>query len=222
MPRPSRRAFLGGVSTVALAGLGGCIGPGGSVAGPEGTPDSTRTPPPMTDPPEPTDPVLCRGDPIAVEWSTTDPPGYSEDDNIEYFPENETVRFVFARNATGPVSFRTLPLEKFGAFRAAAVAIDPLRRTVADRLGTDDFESGITTPIGQEGGFEHVIILRVVVRIKDGRVVRITTARLEQVLEAAPGGVDVTLRFEGDVYRRTVPVYAERRIRRGSVLQGEG
>lgn len=151
--------------------------------------------------------VRCRGDPVSVDRTITDTPGYEDD--IEYFPENGTVRFVATRNDKGPVSFGEWSFERWGALESAGVGLERVRETTATRLGTDEFGSGTAQPPGLFSSNSLVIWLFVSTQVEDGEPVRTPSVLLSQLADVAPRSADVTLSLEGDSYSRTVPVFAK-------------
>ncbi len=204
-----RRALL---STLA-AGLAGCLG-GTDVGAPpanDAPPTDSATTDPETATPTrantPSGPVRCRGEPVAVERTVDDPPGY--DDDVEYFPENGTVRFVSVRSGDEAIRFEEMPFERWASIECAEAGLERVRSATADRLGTDEFGSGV----GQSPGFlpssSLVVRLDVATRIEDGETAAPPAVSLSRLADAAPRSVDATVSVEGDQYSRTVPVFAE-------------
>jgi hypothetical protein len=137
----------------------------------------------------------------------TDEPGYEDD--IEYFPANETVRFVTIRNADGPVQFDTWSFEEWGSIECAEVGLERVREATADRLGTDEFGSSIGQPPGFFSSNSLVVWLEVATQVEDGETVSTPTVSLDQLANVAPGSVEATVSIKGDTFSRTVPVFAE-------------
>lgn len=146
-------------------------------------------------------PIRCRGDPVSASLVGGNEPGY--DDEIEYYPENRTVRFVTLSNSTGPVAFGTKPFETWGTWRCAEVALGRVRVVTADRLGTDGFSSG-----GQLAPELAVNVRVTTVKNRDGEVTSKPSSSLSELVDAAPKTVEVTYTLEGDSVSRSIPVFA--------------
>jgi hypothetical protein len=196
-----RRALLSTVGAT-VAGLAGCLG--GSLPSASLPKTNSRT---MTTNPLPDGPIRCRGDPVTAERSVTDTPGYGDD--VEYFPENETVRFVATRNADGPVSFGTWSFVEWGSIEAAKLGLERVRAVTADRLGTDEFGSGMGQPPDFFPDDEMAVLLNVSTRVEDSETVSTPTVSLSRLADVAPRSVEATVSLDGDEYSRTVPVFAE-------------
>ena len=213
---PDRRSYLHLLGLAVAGGLSGCLGArpsGSSPATNERSADpetSTRspeaTPIPPDDPPEP---VRCRGDPISVERSLTDQPGY--DDGIEYSPSNGTVRFVTVRSGGEPAGYDTWAFEEWGRIRTAEVGQEPVQEAAGDRLGTtEDLSSAIGGPPPNASVSSPAIWLDLVTQLDDeGEVYSSPSASLPELAAAAPAAADVTVSLEDDEYARSVPVFAE-------------
>ena len=156
----------------------------------------------------PSEPVRCQGEPVSAERSITDEPGY--DDGVEYFPGNETVRFVAARSGGKPVEFDTWTVEEWGAIESAEVGLERAREVTADRLGTNEFASGVGTPPEATPPEARAISLEVVTELdRDGEVISTSPVSLSQLVEAGPRSVAVTLSLDSRTFERTMPVFAK-------------
>ena len=221
-----RRALLSGLAVTATGGLAACLGGDAPARAPETddqrtetTTTGTTTGTTETDASETASTttrstaVRCRGDPISAERSVADAPGY--DDDIEYFPENRTVRYVATRTGDEPASFGTMPFSKWASIECAEVALDRVRDVLAERLGTDEFGSAIGRPPEFASTDGVVVMLYVSTRIDDGETVSTPTVSLSAVADAAPRSVKTTVSLNGDAFSRTVPVLADH-IRTGA------
>lgn len=222
-PSARRRALLSALGTTATAGLAGCIGdypsasPAPETDGSATTtePDATETDTSTTDTatPEttteesPSDFVRCRGESVSVERSVTDEPGYDED-NREYFPENETIRYVAARSRGEPAAFETISFDEWASIECASAATERAREVTADRLGTDEFGSGTGVPPEIADTEDLVVRLTVSTRVEGGETVETPTLSRDELADAAPRSVEATVSLEGDEFSRTVPVFA--------------
>lgn len=213
-----RRRFLA-LSSISIAALTGCSGspPREETSNPTSTGNpaaSTETPPTQTTETTETDrendlrgPVRCRGDPVSVEKSVTDEPGY--EDNIEYFPSNKTVRFVVARSRDEPISFDTWTFEEWGRIETTEVGMNRVQEATATRLGTDDFSYGMGQPPDDASTDKLVVWLEIGTTYnRDGETINTPTIEFANLVDAAPRSVDTTVSLKDDEYSRTVPVYA--------------
>lgn len=213
-----RRRFLA-LGSTSIAALTGCVGappreetsnpnltdnPAASIETPTTqTPETTETPPQN----DSKGPVRCRGEPVSVEQSITDEPGY--DDNIEYFPSNQTVRFVVARSRDEPISFDTWTFEEWGRIETTEVGMNRAREATKNRLGTDDFSYGMGQPPDDASTDDIVIWLEIGATYdRDGETINTPSVEFTNLVDAAPRSVDSTVSLEGDEYSRTVPVFA--------------
>jgi hypothetical protein len=203
-----RRALLALAATT-VAGVAGCNGgsgpgtaTGSSLAGTDGA-STTRTT--GGDP----DLVRCRGDPVSVERSLTDEPGY--DDGMEYLPRNDTVRFVRSVDGGGPASFGTTSFERWASGMATGAGVRRVRAATADRLdlATTAFRVDQGLPPASSPADPPVIRLLVWTRVEDGDAVRTPAASLARLSGAGPRSVHATVSLDGRRYARSVPVFAE-------------
>jgi hypothetical protein len=150
----------------------------------------------------------CRGEPVAVERSITDEPGY--DDDIEYFPDNESVRFVARRAGGDPAWFETMSFDEWGAVRCADIGRDRAREVTVERVNSQRFEARTGDPPGGETSLP-VVVLSIATRIgPDGQ--RITPPfPVARLAANAPRSVEATVSVDGDSVSRTIPVYAVHR-----------
>jgi hypothetical protein len=228
MPSSTRRRYLTLLGSLGLAGLAGCLesaetqpqtAPSGGTQQPTPTPARTDEPTPPSEvkawaqQATPTGPVRGEADPVSVERTIEDEPGY-EEDNIEYFPENRTIRFVSVRSGGEPAGFDTWTFEEWGSIEAASVGSAYVQQVVADRLNVEALGSAVSRP--PDPGtppYDLVVTLSVdKVLNRQETVVAWPRVRFPDLVDATPRSVDVTLFLEGDRYTRTVPVYASYRV----------
>lgn len=156
----------------------------------------------------PSEPVRCQGEPVSAERTITDEPGY--EDGLEYYPDNETVRFVAARSGGEPAEFGTWTVEEWGAIESAEVGLERAREVTADRLGTNEFASGVGTPPEATPPEARAISLEIVTELdRDGEVISTSPVSLSQLVEAGPRSVAVTLSLDSKTFERTMPVFAK-------------
>lgn len=191
-----RRSLLTAVSAVVTGGVTGCLS---DVAPVQSTATYTRVAPSPT-------PVRGRGEPISVERSLSDEPGYEDD--REYFPANKTVRYVAATSGGEPVDFETISFEEWAPTKSTEVGMKRVQEVTPTRLGTDEFTAGMGVPPESAQTEGLVIWLTVATRTDDGETISTPTVPLPRLADVAPRSVDVTISIEGDAFSRTVPVFA--------------
>ena len=210
-----RRALLSALTAAGTAAsVAGCLGgtDAGSPPANDAPPTDSATRDATTDTAHPrsdspSGPVRCRGDPVSVERTLSDPPGYGDD--VEYYPDNGTVRFVSIRSGDEAVRFDEMSFDRWASMQCAEAGLERVRSATADRLGTDEFGSGV----GQSPGFlpsnSLVVRLDVATRVGDGETAAPPAVSLSRLADVAPRSVDATVTLEGDAFSRTVPVFAE-------------
>lgn len=196
-----RRALLSALASASVIGLGGCLGENATRIGRDGeTQQSSSTRP------QSRKPVRCRGEPISAERTVTDEPGYEDD--MKYFPSNETIRYVAMMNSDGPAGYETISFEEWGSIECTEAGLEKVREVMADRLDSDEFGSAMGTPPGFFSSDELVITLEIATRVKDEETVT-PALSLSKLADVAPKSVDATVSLDGKEYSRTVPVFAE-------------
>ena len=210
-----RRALLSALTAAGTAASAGCLGDASGTAPDDDGPspadadirdagtDATR---PRSDPPS--KPVRCRGDPVSVERSVTDAPGYADD--IEYYPGNATVRFVAVRSSEKAVRFGEMSFERWASMECAEAGLERVRAATEARLASDEFGSGVGQSPGLLPSHDLVIRLNVATRIGGDGTADPPAVSLSRLADAAPRSVDATVSLAGDSFSRTVPVFAER------------
>lgn len=144
---------------------------------------------------------------MTADRSVNDEPGW--DDNKQYFPGNETVRVVIARSGDEPVSFTDWSFEEWGTIETANVAQPRTIEATEERLGTDEFGSGVGRPPEFASTDDVVVWLRLSTQVEEGEVVRTPSIAFDDLVTNAPRSVETTVSLEGDSYTRRVPVFAE-------------
>jgi len=210
-----RRVFLStmGVSAASMAGcLGRVVGEGRSESGTGDSGGRTGDSRGRTanergsEATPPAEPVRCRGDPVTVEHAVTDRPGYEDD--REYFPSNETVRFVRSRGPDGPNSFGTVAFTEWASVEAVDAAQERVVAATAGRLDTEAFASSVGRPPESAATDAMAVWVELSTAVGDGTVVETPTVTLSTVADAAPRVADVTVSIDGATYTTTVPVFA--------------
>lgn len=200
-----RRSYLAAL-VAGTFGVAGCLGGSRAGSGPETDRSPTEplpTEPVTTEPPS--GPIRCEGEPVTAERTVTDEPGYVDD--VRYFPGNETLRVVIGRSDDEPVSFSTWSFEKWATFECSEAGLGRARAVTADRLGTNEFGSGIGRPPRSAATSSEVVWLEVSTHVQDDDVVRTPAVSLARLVQTAPRSVEATVSLEGDTFSRTVPVF---------------
>ena len=204
-----RRALLISLAA-APVGLAGCLGDATyrTVSAADAPPDeeATRDAGPSSTHP-PSKPVRCRGDPVSVERTMSDAPGYS--DNIEYYPGNATVRFVAVRSSERAVRFGEMSFERWASTECAEAGLERVRAATEAHLASDEFGSGIGQSPGLLPSRDLVIRLNVATRVDGEETAEPPAVSLSRLADAAPRSVDATVSLAGDSFSRAVPVFAE-------------
>lgn len=171
-----------------------------------------------------TDAVRCRGDPVSVERTVADPAGFDTDE-IEYHPENSTVRYVKYQSGGEPVAFGTMSFERWGSTECAEAGLERVRAVTAERLGTDEFGSAMGDPPGFRlpSGFHTWQPPAVTVHVgtmgeldgpgssaSSGSSESTPSISVSELADVAPRSVAATVSLDGDSYSRPVPVFARR------------
>ncbi|WP_239647751.1 hypothetical protein [Natrinema altunense] len=147
------------------------------------------------------------GEPVSVDRTITDDPGY-EQDNVEHFPQNKTVRYVSHMSGGEPAAYDTWSFEEWGRIESAEVGATRARTVTARRLGVEEVGSGMSSPPDEAETEGLVITVQISKTLsRDGEVVSWPVATFPDLKGAAPRSVDVTLSIEGDTFSRPVPVY---------------
>lgn len=202
---PSRRALLAGVSGLAAPSVAGCLR-GTSVGDGEPTADGTGTPTPTQTPDlADADPDVHRGR-DEVELHATE--RFDEDEEITYFPGNETVEYPRLLEGDGEVKeYGELPFEEFARMQCRTAALDPARDHVETRLD-DDVAYG--SSFGRTGSLEgaYAKFTYYEESREDPHGERpATEVDLEEFIDAVPRSVSVTLVFEDREHDCEPPVY---------------
>jgi hypothetical protein len=190
----TRRKFVGGAGLAAT-------GVGATAAGLSAIQDS--------------DPTRCEGEPVSVEKSLTDASGY--DDGIRYFSGNDTIRYVRYRDGDGPVAFETESFENWASGGCAKIALSQVREATPNRLGSDEFGSGLyPTPkllSYLSGEFLSARLVPILTVGKsdaeaDGAENR-SSVDFSRLIRVAPQSAHATISLDGETFSRTVAVFAE-------------
>jgi hypothetical protein len=215
MPSRTRRQLLAGLGATGVTLLTGCTdGSTSPVAPGQGETATTRT---RSSPARewarqatPSGPVRGEGPPVSVERAVTDKRGYTDD--IEYFHENGTVRYVAGTSGGVPIAYDTMTFNRWGELETASAAADRAQGVAVDHLGAAEDAVSALTGVPPDGAPTDLVVttLRVAtLENRDGEVIHTPSVTLPDLVEATPRAVDATVSLDGDSYSRTVPVYAE-------------
>ncbi|SFK86800.1 hypothetical protein SAMN04487950_1529 [Halogranum rubrum] len=225
----SRRSFLHAVGVSLVGVVAGCTAPTDSPAssadvkstttasstrpGDTSTDTRTSTATEDCDTPPNTDMQRASGDSVSTNETVTD-------ENVEYLPETDEVRYVAAWRHTNheeveegekperePV-YETVPFEEWADVESANIAAKHVRDVVGETLPTEALSFGVT---GENG---RLVVLGYLEYLCDRRGTVISQpseeVTLDAVADAAPATVDVSFTFEEAEATRSVPVYVRR------------
>lgn len=216
--QPSRRRFIGALGSSIGFCVAGCatVSPRGST--PPGRPGRTTTGRPTercspstapTAAPSPTEdgPEWRRatGEAVTATHSYVDEPGY--DDDLEYFPENGTVRVVTARGSGEPRAFADWSFEEWGTFRATHVGSERVRAVTARGLGHGNFGVGVGRPPAGAQVLGTSITLYASKTGDGGTTTTTPAVGLERLAAVAPASVEATVSLDGDAFTHIVAVF---------------
>lgn len=224
-----RRSFLHAVSVGLVGVVAGCTGRTGSqasrartentTAASSATPTDTPTGTPVStaagdcDTPPNTGMQRARGDAVSTSEAVTD-------ENVEYLPETEEVRYVARWRGVGPdevetgetphreAEYETIPFEKWANVESASIAAKHARDVVDEALPTEALSFGVTSENGRRVVLVHLEYLC----DRSGTIISQPTEEvtLDTVGDATPETVDVSFTFEEVEATRSVPVYVRR------------
>jgi hypothetical protein len=153
-------------------------------------------------------PIRGRGEPISIEHTVLDPPGYN--DGKEYNATSGTVRYVAATSKGEPVKYETISFEKWATIQTAERGSTAAEKTTTARLDAGaGIDTGFTTAAADRlDPYVIVISLRTVLE-RDGEPMSTPAVEFPALVDEAPRSADVTISLDGDTFSRSVPVYAE-------------
>lgn len=201
-----RRKYLTSVATTLAIGAAGCISqtPTDDTAETDPGAESNPTPTHLPGTPRtPTHEKRAKGEPVSIVRSVTDDPGF--DDEIEYYPSNQTIRYVEVRSDGDPVSFGTSSFEEWGEIETTEIAQKKARSVTVERLEEDEvseLSASLSAPPDSAGA--NAPVARLLLHIDQDPTVSISDVRT-----VAPRSVQVTVSIGGDTYSRIVPVFVE-------------
>lgn len=125
------------------------------------------------------------------------------DASVEYFPENDSVRFVSHRSGDSAAKYSTRDFEEWAQIQCASAAKDPAMRHVEQELGEQ---------VGGSVGGEEVYVTIVTHLNREGNVTSQPNISFDELVATTPKIIEVTYVLE--VRERTceVPVYAEHEV----------
>lgn len=227
----NRRTFLTSASAAALPLLGGCVAraPGTSRDGSSadsanesegGTAVGTESTVVTDDPPSVTDskgPVRGQSD-VDVETEAVE-----DDENVEYLPEEDAVRYVSAWRTTNlteleeepperePV-YDTVPFDRWGKTNCVTAAARAAADHAAAELGAEAIGSGVS--FGIEGRDRAAFVSISTVLDREGDVVSEPSAEFDALVATTPATVHATYRLEDQEYALEAPIYVQHDVMR--------
>ncbi|GAA0229315.1 hypothetical protein ACFFQF_13145 [Haladaptatus pallidirubidus] len=143
-----------------------------------------------------------------------------EREEIEYLPENDSIRYVAAyrRGESGteagesndppesePV-YETIPFDDWAETGCASVGAKAVNSAMKRRLGTAD---GLATGITHENGRRIISITHQTMLDRDGDVVSESHVKYERVKRVAPKQVRATISLDSKEHTSVVPIETE-------------
>ncbi|WP_143085755.1 hypothetical protein [Halogranum rubrum] len=148
--------------------------------------------------------VRCRGDPVSIEKTVLDKPGY--DDGFEYISSKKIVRTVTLANSEGPVEFTEQRFKRWATIQCRKIGSQHVEAVTAERLGTDKIDSAIGTHAEKS-----VIVLEPLTNLTSDSNPAVSVSQLADV---APKSVTVTVTLEDSTLTQSVAVFADYVARR--------
>lgn len=144
----------------------------------------------------------AEGSPISTERTVTD-------EDIEYRPRPDAVRWPRLTNPDGPDDYTVEPFEDWASRRAATVAHETVESVLPDRV--DRELEGVGVSVGGEYLGLAVMVSTVIPRNEDGEPRDEPVIARSTLVDAAPRHVVTTVRLDGGEHTRRVPVFVEER-----------
>lgn len=186
-----RELLLAVAGTAAFSG--GCLAdPGG--AGPGSTTVESES-----------SPVRCEGAPIETTKEFSD--DLAKLDDIEYLPENESVRYVAVKSGTEPVSYGQIEVSEWLDRELVRSAQERVRSVTKQRVGSAGFGSSVHDA-PPDSPRQKAVFLTLTTTWYDGEIVDTPSTEIDALVSAAPRSADVEVTFRGRTERRILPVYA--------------
>ncbi|WP_241432358.1 hypothetical protein [Halogeometricum borinquense] len=201
----TRRSFAGVVAAAMLSLSSGCLS---SLTGDANvTVPSGNSTPTAESTPEPT-----RGEAAALSVSETI-------DDVEYVPENETVKIVTGyrhtnheavKNGSKPERepmYDEIPWKQWATTECASVAGTAVHDMLTDKFGDNHGVSvGVTSQYGDDPSLSvaHTILYN-----RDGEQISETSVGFDRLVEVTPREVTATVTLDGRTATRTIPAWVE-------------
>lgn len=188
-----RQALLGMATAI---GFSGCVR--SSV---ESTPNEPTSEPPedssSDDRPESRGPIRGENEVnISVQVTETD-------SSVEYFPKNDSVRFVSARSGDSAARYSTRDFEDWALMQCASAAKDPALEHIQEELGES---------VGGGVGDGEVYVSVSFQLDRSGNITSRPSVEFDELVAATPRTVQVTYKLEDRKRTCEIPVYARQRV----------
>lgn len=171
----------------------------------------------MADPPRSRGPTRGRSDAI------TDVREVEDDDDVEYLPETEEVRYVSAYRQVKPhdelepgeeversSSYATTPENRWGTTKCVEAAARRAAERVSEVLDTEDVAWAVTSRVD---GHDRAALVDVTTLLgRDGTVASTPDVDFDALVEATPRTVSARYELEGLTCEMDVPVYASHTV----------
>lgn len=125
------------------------------------------------------------------------------DASVEYFPENDSVRFVSHRSGDSAAKYTTRDFKEWAKIQCASAAKEPAMRHVEQELGEQ---------VGGGVRGEEVTVTIATHLNREGNVTSRPDISFEELVAATPKTIEVTYALEDREHTCEVPVYAEHRV----------
>lgn len=145
-----------------------------------------------------------------------------DDDEVEYLPGEEAVRYVKAWRSTErddrstdglpehePV-YTTVPADRWGRIQALSAAGEAAARHAADELDADGLSGGVTSTI--EGRDSTPIVTTSTLLDRSGDVVSRPSVTFEALVDATPGTAEVTYVLDDRAFDHEFAVFAKHSV----------
>jgi hypothetical protein len=125
------------------------------------------------------------------------------DSSVEYFPKNDSVRFVAARSGDSAASYSTRDFEDWAVMQCASAARDPALEHVEEELGKS---------VGGGVGDGEVYVSISFQLDRNGNITSRPSVEFDELVAATPRTVQVTYELEDRKQTCAIPVYAEQQV----------
>lgn len=234
----NRRTFLTGTTAAALPLLGGCVARAPGASRDDSSANSsneseggaaveTESRVVTEDPPSGTESTVVTDDPPSMPDSKgpvrgqsdadVETEGVEDDENVEYLPEEDAVRYVSAWRTTNPTEleepperepvYDTVPFERWGKTNCVTAAARAAADHAAAELGVAELGSGVS--FGIDGRDRAAFVSISTLYDREGDVISEPSVEFDALVAATPATVHATYRLEDQEYALEAPIYVQ-------------